>query len=283
MVVIEGKLRTDNKWKGFPYSEDYKMESTLLDSKTPMFKEPNYHNKSEYSKVTNELNDHAPLWYDDINVLYVNNNFMNIIPNGYMSYNEKANSITRFFILFNIIMLIITKEVLYVYILVFGLFLMYFFLKNKHNMNLHLKEYFEDKIIRDNNITQSKDTVRFDGCGNICQKPTVDNPFMNVLVTDYNENPHRPIASDNQDEMVKEEIKNNFDNNLYKDVSDVFDKYNSQRQYYTTPNTLIPNDRESLTNWLYNSTNHASKDNYLVKNDISNFKDNPFPHDYFKN
>jgi Family of unknown function (DUF5762) len=84
-----------------------------------------------------------------------------------------------------------------------------------------------------------------------CDKPSRDNPFMNVLVTDYSERPERPPACDLTLRAVKREAESNFEANLYRDVDDVFQRRSSSRQFYATANTTIPNDQTAFAQWLY--------------------------------
>lgn len=111
---------------------------------------------------------------------------------------------------------------------------------------------------------------------NNCTTPTLDNPFMNVTMKDYmnfdkdGSIVDRPPACDSSDPTVKNEIETNFNNNLFKDVNDVFGKSNSQRQFFTMPYTTIPNNRESFQKWLYLSpaTCKENQDNCLNYEDI---------------
>jgi len=61
----------------------------------------------------------------------------------------------------------------------------------------------------------------------------------------------RPPACSSSNPDVKKKIDEYFDNNLYKDVNDVFGKMNSQRQFYTMPWTTIPNAQDEFAKWLY--------------------------------
>ena len=73
---------------------------------------------------------------------------------------------------------------------------------------------------------------------------------MNVLQNEYVDNPTRPAACEYED--VKEELESNFHYNLYQDLGDnIWEKNNSQRQFFTTPYTTIPNDQGSYSRWLY--------------------------------
>ena len=82
--------------------------------------------------------------------------------------------------------------------------------------------------------------------------PTLKNPFMNVLNDEITYNPGRAAAAPADAPMVKQSLDDFFRTNFYNDPTDVFGKQQDQRQFYTMPSTSIPNDRESLQNWLYN-------------------------------
>ena len=94
--------------------------------------------------------------------------------------------------------------------------------------------------------------------------PTENYPFMNPLRTDYIDNPNRKAYSSKyrpQNEKIKKMIDDTFNINLYKDLSDVFEKENSQRQYYTLPSTTIPNEQRQFANWLYNTPETCKEGN----------------------
>lgn len=90
-----------------------------------------------------------------------------------------------------------------------------------------------------------------------CTKPTIANPFMNFTMADmmtFDENGNmvdRPPACDTNDPEIKQQIEEAFDNNLFKDVNDVFGKMNSQRNYFTMPWTKTINDQDAFARWLY--------------------------------
>ena len=86
---------------------------------------------------------------------------------------------------------------------------------------------------------------------------------MNVLMSDYIENPNREPACP-LDEEIKEKIEESFNFNLYKGLNedDLFNRNNSQRQFYTNPATTIPNDQTSFANWLY-KTSPTCKENTI--------------------
>jgi hypothetical protein len=81
--------------------------------------------------------------------------------------------------------------------------------------------------------------------------PTANNPFMNVLVSDYKYNVDRPMAGAVDDPQSKQILDDFFRTQWFSDPTDVFGKSQNQRQFITMPSTSIPNDRHSFQNWLY--------------------------------
>lgn len=105
---------------------------------------------------------------------------------------------------------------------------------------------------------------------NTCRKPTVDNPFMNPSITEYG-NGDPPAACNSNDDEIKESIKVNFDHQLFRNVGDVWERENSQRQFYTMPNTAIPNNQVEFAKWLYKlpaSSNCKEEGNCLRYDDL---------------
>lgn len=91
-----------------------------------------------------------------------------------------------------------------------------------------------------------------------CTNSSKDNPFSN------------PLPGDDMDRYAacpydfnKNQVNDNFEQGLYKSDWDVYSKSNSQRQYYTIPNTSIPNDQIAFANWLY-GTDENCKANHKV-------------------
>lgn len=100
-----------------------------------------------------------------------------------------------------------------------------------------------------------------------CIRPTIDNPFMNAIMKDYlntdenNRIVDRKPGCDINDPKIKKEIDADFNNNLYRDVSDIFGKVNSQRNFYKMPWTTIPNDIDhNFAKWLYLSPKTCHED-----------------------
>ncbi|ARF09415.1 hypothetical protein Indivirus_1_38 [Indivirus ILV1] len=140
--------------------------------------------------------------------------------------------------------------------MIFGILLI-ILLWNLLNKKEHM-ENLDDYLILDTKETPTKfvppscppGTGVVNRIQNLCRKPTINNPFMNPAATEFGEY-SLPAACNADDEDIKNDIKVNFNHELFRDVEDVFERKNSQRQFYTLPNTAVPNNQTEFANWLY--------------------------------
>ena len=179
-------------------------------------------------RLVSDIIETEPIWYQQPSVLFSIDKIIKFFPDEDDSYNEKMNSVVRFSIYLSVILIIIKNNYLYLYIFLITC-LVTFLLSKNNSQNENLTNKKNEKIS--------------------CEEPTVNNPFMNVLMSDYKYNPKRKACTINK--SVEKEMSKKFNHNLYKDVGDVYQKSNSQRQYYTMPSTTIPNDQSSFARWLY--------------------------------
>ena len=96
---------------------------------------------------------------------------------------------------------------------------------------------------------------------------------MNVQFDDYIKNPVREAISKlNQYKNPKLDklINDNFNYNLYRDVSDIFGRNNSQRQFYTMPVTTIPNNQKKFANWLHGKNETCKTDTKYCNSNLYN-------------
>lgn len=187
-----------------------------------------------------------PFWYKHIGIIFQVNRLSEFFPTTSLTYNEKLNSIFRLTIYISLVLIIIKKNYIYIYIaLGGGLFTYLLYKKNieidKEHLNFRNKHKLDSSNI---DIDKHKKNIPAN-----CSRPNRDNPFMNLLLSDIKYNPEH-IAC-NPSESIKSDINQKFDYNLYRDIGDVFNRDNSQRQYYTTPSTTLPNDQSRFANWLY--------------------------------
>jgi hypothetical protein len=94
-------------------------------------------------------------------------------------------------------------------------------------------------------------------------EPTAANPFMNVLMNEFTDNPDRAPAANVQAVQIRSDLDSYFETMFYSDPGDTFQRTQSQREWVTMPSTTIPNDRDSYQNWLYRTAGRTCKEGDL--------------------
>ena len=162
------------------------------------------------------------LWYEEPQVLL--DNLDDFFPTNDLKREEKVNSLARLAIYLGIILIIVEKDTNWLILSLIILFISYF---------IGVNEEFID--IKKN-----------------CQEPTKNNPFMNYTVGDLIDDPNRPPACDY--EKTKDEIRNKFRSSVYSDSSDLWGRFITDRNFYTTPNTDIVNDQIGFAKWCFGNS-----------------------------
>lgn len=96
-----------------------------------------------------------------------------------------------------------------------------------------------------------------------CRVPTKENPFMNVLMSDYVMDPTRPRACLMDSTRVASTADTLAGATLYTDVDDVSLRgvlHDHNRPFYTTSSTTIPNDQNGFASWCYRPTGRTCKE-----------------------
>lgn len=126
-------------------------------------------------------------------------------------------------------------------------------------------DMLKDRGGKKGNENEAKDHFK----GNVsCQYPKDSNPFMNVLINEYVENPERKEACDIDNVHVKDLIDDKYYSDTYRDIGDVFDRKSSFRNFYTMPNTTIPNNQEDYAQWLYGINEKTLKEGNGDRNQL---------------
>jgi Txe/YoeB family toxin of Txe-Axe toxin-antitoxin module len=201
-------------------------------------------NNSVLKKLDNKLNNNTNIWFKDPTVLIDKNSFFQIWPCQNMSREEKINSITR----------------LIIYLTFFG----YLITQNLNILNKkHLQ--FLDKL---NKESFSNEQI-YENLKHNFTNPNTKNPNMNILLPEINDNPERLVAAPSYNKAVERQINDSVKNivrNNFKDPNideklfrsnenefspDEFQFEQSMRQFYTTPNTNVPNNQKEFAQFCY--------------------------------
>jgi len=188
------------------------------------------------------------IWLNDIGILWKKPYVF--FPTNKMKLTEQMNSLIRLSFYISITITILKRNINYLWItpIIMILNACIIYLDPRFNK----LEGFNHNDICEPEIHKKKNW-RF---------PTKDNPFMNTSLIDINDDPNsESIIAECPDNInIKQQIKKSFDEDLYKNVSDVFGKNNSSRQFYTMPNTSTPNDQKAFAEWCYGKTDKHCKE-----------------------
>lgn len=168
------------------------------------------------------------IWFNNPKIIFDKDRLSEFFPVKEMSLSEKLNAILRLSIYLSVILICYKKNINYIYILLVIIFVTYYIYNTKNDQ----KEGYCNKTIEKIPL------------------PTSDNPMMNInLITDDRNKPAAPLSYNKP--LLQDYINDKFNVDLYRDVSDVYGKRHSQRQFYTMPSTSIPNSQTSYAKWLY--------------------------------
>jgi hypothetical protein len=191
-----------------------------------------------------------PIWIDDYTQLFRVDRLVDFIPKVDMPYSERINAIVRLAFYIGVILTLLHNNYLYLYVPIVVLVATYGIY---HFQSNDIKEHYQSIP---NSLEKTNEYTLFNRYGNSttqkvqCVPSTVDNPFMNPLPSDDRTRGPACKMVDNPD--VANVVEANFNNNLYKDVNDVYNRRHSERQYYTVPSTTFGNDeRGNFVQWLY--------------------------------
>jgi hypothetical protein len=178
------------------------------------------------------------VWIDNFEIIFKKERLTEFFPTKEQTREERINALVRLSLYIGLLLSLYYNDIKFMYIFIFTIIITYVIYTKKDVESLE-----NTLILKDD----SKE----------CSVPTLDNPFMNATMKDYMNFDNdgnivdRPPACDINEPKLKKTIDDMFNNNLYRNTSDVFGKFNSQRQFYTMPSTTIPNAQGEFAKWLY--------------------------------
>jgi len=181
------------------------------------------------------------IWFKDPMTLIDSLKVYSLLPTENMPYEEQHNSFIRFVSIFSVCTFLINKNSKMIFLPIFGGILSFIMYQIHQSENTETFDKFDENTYK-------------------CTKPEPNNPFMNVLLSDYESSPNKEKACDVTSSKVQHDMDKLFKNELFRSVDDIFDKNYSYRQFYTTPNTTIPNDQEAFAKWLYYTEDETCKE-----------------------
>jgi hypothetical protein len=167
-----------------------------------------------------------------------------------MTVPEALNAVVRFTIYSAVLITVITQKTWYLLLIPLVMLASVFLVKMFPRTQI-LKETF----------STARSGVEY-------ASPTPSNPFMNVLFTDYVDNPERPPAPDVTSDAVKQSIEEAFSktSDLFMDTSNKFGLMQSARKWISQASTTIPNDLDGFQKFLNkdNVSQKADSESYVI-------------------
>lgn len=178
-------------------------------------------------------------WLSDPSVIFRGDTWTSFVPMPDMSTAESLNAVLRFTVYASILLLIGTHNTSYLAAIpLVGVLSILLFKLFPNGRQIETFWNFGKKLI-------AKDTEKL-------TMPSYNNPFMNVLLTEIQDNPDRPDAADVSKKSVRADIKEKFKhtNDIYMDTDDAFDQANALRNFHTIQSSKVPNDQDAFLSWL---------------------------------
>ena len=215
-------------------------------------------------------------WTNDPTILFNKDYIFELWPTTNMCYEQKLNAITRLVILITILGYILTmsQRILIVGILTLLIIFVLFKMRKQKLTKEMINEGFGIQPVisvqgkQNNNQNDSYiNPVTLDAVLKTeFKEGNKKNPFSNVLLTQIADNPDRKSAPPSFNVDVDEDITRNIkkavqmmnptikntDKQLYGDLYQNFELDQSNRVFYSTPNSKVPpGDQSSYARYLY--------------------------------
>lgn len=181
-------------------------------------------------------------WLNDPANLFTKDTWTRFVPTETMTVPEALNAVVRFTVYFSGLMTLVSADTNYL------LFIPVVMAATAVLVRL----YPETQVLKETFANKDKKYA----------SPTSANPFMNVVFTDYVDDPKRaPAPPDVTAPAVKGSIDEAFatTHDLFMDTSDKFTLAQSARQFVTQAATTIPNDLGGFQDFL-NKDNVSRKE-----------------------
>ena len=229
----------------------------------------------------------TPFWLNEPTILFNKNQITQIWPSNKMSNTEKLNAISRFVIIASLLgyLLTLNFKMLLICVVTLAVLAILFHVQSNQNKenaassgsSSSSSSTPQNKKIKESFINQ----ILYNDLKSDYTSPNKHNPMMNVLLPEISYDPNRNEAAPSYNIAVEKEInmntKDSVVDTMFSDekdkqreyikkklFSDLGDNYNfdfSMRNFYTNPNTTIPNDQGGFANFCFGDMVSAKEGN----------------------
>ena len=185
-------------------------------------------------------------WLDNLNILTI----PILIPDINMTFEDKLNAIIRGLLFLGIIFTLVFNDSKYILFVLIIMIISIIIYNYQYEKTKKIEKYLNENNL---DIIDNKK----------CIKPTKSNPFMNpnILDSKYDENNNMISACSIENSKINNNMNKFFNENVFRETDDLYNKSLLPRQFYTMPSTTIPNNREKLGDWLYNKGPSCKENN----------------------
>jgi hypothetical protein len=227
------------------------------------------------SSGTYKIDDtkHTQFWINQPSVLLDKNDMTDLWPMPLMSVEQKLNAITRLVLLLTILGFLITNNINIIFtgFITLAIFVMLY--KTQYNLNISSSSSSSSDAADAESGDKKEGFVNsqmYNALKPHLTTPTIQNPMMNVLLPEISYNPTRDEAAPSYNSEVEKEINHSTEGNvvlnfeprnlteaeklrkkLFADLGDKYEFDDSMRMFYTTPNTMIPNDQKGFAEFCF--------------------------------
>ena len=205
----------------------------------------------------------APIFIDNPGILVNKDYIFDFIPDLKASTEERINAIVRFSLYFSLVLMVVKNNYRYFYIFLATLIITYlFYTNNRENFTGNIEKNEDSNNNADSeNGNENENETKNESVN--CDEPKCENLFMNVLPTD-DFTKKKPACSYTKE--ISQKVNKGFYSKFKKDVNTFYNQDFGMRQFYSMPNTQVPNDQGTFAKWLYNTPVSCSTgDNNILK------------------
>lgn len=227
----------------------------------------------------------SQFWTNDPSILLNKKQIFELWPTNGMSYEQKMNAMTRLVVVLTILGYFLTYSVKIPIIGIATIIVLFVLYKlNKPKLT---REMLSEGFTNGYSLEEDSDALVYNSIGKIPNPENLDdfidykyqdgtkkNPFSNVLLTEIMDNPERKAAPPSYNPDIEEDITSkvkksvqfmnptitNTSKQLFGDLWDKFNLDQSNRVFFSTANTKIPNDQGAFAQFLYNDLKYSGKE-----------------------
>ncbi len=189
-------------------------------------------------------------WLNNPGILVDKKHLLEVWPTANLGFSCKLNAITRLVILLTIVGFVFTRSVKILISAAVTLAVLVIVYKTQNKRKA--KTAAAKKAIQEG----FTNPALYKATKHAFTPPTQKNPFMNVLLPQIKYDPKRKPAAPSFNPAVEEEINDKTGNvgpnpRFFMDLGDSISFQQSQRNFYSTANTKVPNDQTAFAQYLY--------------------------------